>query len=84
MSKKEKLIKRLLSVPTDFTFSETVTLLKLLGYRLSNKGKTSGSRVRFISDKNADIMFHKPHPEKELKEYQVKHLIQRLTEEDLL
>jgi len=52
MSKKEKLIKRLLSKPKDFEFNEAKTLMGLCGYLMSNAGKTSGSRIRFTqSDK---------------------------------
>jgi hypothetical protein len=39
MSKKEKLLRRLLSRPKDFTFNETVTLLGQPGYDLDNKEK---------------------------------------------
>ena len=42
MGKKEKLIQRLLSVPKDFTFDEMQSLLEILGFEMSNKGKTSG------------------------------------------
>jgi hypothetical protein len=45
LSKKEKIVKRLLSRPVDFSFAELTTLLGLLGYSLSEAGKTSGSRV---------------------------------------
>lgn len=47
MGKTEKLIERLKSNPKDFTFDEMQTLLLSLGFELSNKGKTSGSRVNF-------------------------------------
>jgi hypothetical protein len=47
MSKKDKLIKRLKSKPRDFTFDEAEALLLTLGFRKSNKGKTSGSKVIF-------------------------------------
>lgn len=50
MTKKEKLKDRLLSYPSDFTWDEVKKLLLSFGYRESNAGKTSGSRVRFISD----------------------------------
>ena len=78
MSQKEKLIKRLKSNPKDFTFEEAKTLLEYLDYHLSNKGKTSGLRVVFINDKYDTIMFHKPHPSKELKSYQIKQLLEHL------
>jgi len=61
MSKKEKLIKRFLSNPRDFTFSELITLLNYLGYSLENGGATSGSRVKFVKNGSNDIKLHKPH-----------------------
>ena len=47
MGRKEKLLKRFLQLPKDFTFEETTTLLSYLGYDVHNKGRTSGSRIRF-------------------------------------
>ena len=65
MSKKDKLIAKLKSNPKDFTFDEAETLLSYLTYRRYNKGKTSGSRVMFVSDEyNSRIIMHKPHPRK--------------------
>ena len=48
LGKKEKLIAKLKSNPKDFTFDEMKTLLEALGFVMSNKGKTSGSRVKFM------------------------------------
>lgn len=84
MGQKEKLIKRLVSKPKDFTFDEAETLLKYLSYARSNKGKTSGSRVMFLSEDRAPIMLHKPHPQKELRRYQIDQLIDILKQEDLI
>ena len=85
MSKKDKLIQRLRSIPKDFTFEEAEVLLAILGYRRMNKGKTSGSRVIFVSDEHkTKILLHKPHPRKELLEYQIKQLIEQLEQEDLI
>lgn len=84
MGQKEKLIKRLKSKPKDFTFAELETLLRFLSYELDNKGRTSGSRVMFISDKYAPILLHKPHNRKELLEYQIKQLIALLEQEGLI
>ena len=81
---KEKLIQRLKSVPRDMTFDEAETLLRYLSYARSNKGKTSGSRVMFTSDSHPPILLHKPHPRKELLEYQVKQLIDILKQEGLI
>lgn len=84
MGQKEKLIRKLKSVPRDMTFDETETLLRYLTYLRSNKGKTSGSRVMFTSDSHPPILLHKPHPRKELLEYQVKQLIEILEQEGLI
>lgn len=77
-------MKRLKARPKDFTFDEAETLLKYLGYTISDKGKTSGSRVIFTNESRAPIMMHKPHPGKELKEYQTKQLVEKLEEEGLI
>ena len=84
MGQKEKLIQRLKSGPKDFTFDEAEALLKHIGYVRSNKGKTSGSRVMFVSENHPDILLHKPHPQKELKMYQIKQLLEYLTREELI
>ncbi|MCH5349317.1 MAG: type II toxin-antitoxin system HicA family toxin [Oscillospiraceae bacterium] len=83
MGKKEKLIQRLMSIPKDFTFDEMQALLEALGFEMSNKGKTSGSRVKFYKE-NTTIILHKPHPHKELMEYQIKQIIEKLKEDDLI
>ena len=80
MGTKEKLIERIKQRPADFTFDEAKRLLSILGYDLSNKGKTSGSRVIFYKDGEAPIMLHKPHPGNILKHYAVKQLLETLLE----
>lgn len=85
MGQKEKLIRKLKSNPKDFTFDEAETLLGFFAYHRSNKGKTSGSRVMFISKEyQTKILLHKPHSRKELLEYQIKQLIETLEQEGLL
>ena len=84
MGQKEKLIQRLKTKPKDFTFDEAETLLGYLSYVRSNNGKTSGSRVMFISEEHEAILLHKPHPQKELKAYQIKQLIEVLEQEGLI
>jgi hypothetical protein len=85
MGQKEKLIARLKTIPKDFTFDEAESLLGYLTFHRSNKGKTSGSRVVFVSDKyRLKIWMHKPHPRKELLEYQVRQLIELLEQEGLI
>ena len=83
MGKLEKLIERLKSNSKDFTFEEMQTLLLALGFELSNKGKTSGSRVKFYKD-GVFIILHKPHPRKELLAYQIKQIVVILSEEGLI
>ena len=85
MGQKEKLILKLRSNPKTFTFDDAETLLGYFTYTRSNKGKTSGSRVMFTSaEYRTKILLHKPHPRKELLEYQVKQLIDILEQEGLL
>ena len=75
------MIERLLSMPADYSFDEVRTLLLRLGFEQSNKGKTSGSAVRFYrSSDQAVIMFHKPHSPDILKRYVMKDIIRTLKE----
>lgn len=72
MSKVEKLLRRFLSKPKDFTYEELTRLLAVFGYEEVAKGKTSGSRVTFVNKKTKHIIkLHKPHPGPELKRYQM-------------
>ncbi|MBE5902135.1 MAG: type II toxin-antitoxin system HicA family toxin [Lachnospiraceae bacterium] len=81
MSKKEKLIKRLLSRPKDFTFDELEALLGYLDYKLDKKGKTSGSRVAFFKANGKTIILHKPHPGNILNRNYLSDIIKHLKEE---
>jgi len=83
MGRKEKLIQHLKSIPKDFTFDELRTALESLGFEMSSKGRTSGSRVKFMRG-SIPIYLHKPHPRKELLEYQIKQVLEILEKEDLL
>ena len=85
MGQKEKLIAKLKANPKSFSFNEAETLLGYFSYHRSNKGKTSGSRIMFVSEVHkTKILLHKPHPRKELLEYQKKQLIEQLEQEGLL
>ena len=85
MSKREKIIARLLERPKDFTYAELEVLFNLLGYEEVKTGKTSGSRRAFISlSKKHIIRLHKPHPGSELRLYQIDYIIQELKKENLL
>ena len=84
-SKKEKLKKRLLKKPKDFSFKELVTLLDGLGFVELQKGATSGSRVSFLNEKNRlSINLHKPHPRNILKKYQIEQIIDVLKTNKLI
>ena len=57
MSKLDKAKERLKSIPTDYTYSEARYLLGKLGFEESNKGKTSGSRVKFSEKLTAKLSY---------------------------
>lgn len=75
MGKAEKLLKRFLSKPKDFTYDELRRLLRGYGYEEDVAGKTSGSRVAFVNYETKHIMkLHKPHPSPYLKRYQLDYI----------
>ena len=84
MSRKDKLLQRIARLPRDFTWSELETLLGHLGFEMVRRGKTAGSRRRFIHENGAVISLHKPHPGNILRAYQVKQVVEILVEEGLL
>jgi len=76
MSRKVKLLEKLLKSPKDFTWDEAVTLLKGFDFvQISN----SGSRRKFFhSQSKIVICIHKPHPQNVLKKYQIMDVIEGL------
>ena len=80
MAKIEKLIEKLLSRPTDFTWEELIKILAHFGYSELKKGKTGGSRRKFRDDANGLIILHEPHPKNILKRYQIELVIEALME----
>jgi predicted RNA binding protein YcfA (HicA-like mRNA interferase family) len=78
MSKQEKLLKRLLSRPTDFEWSEAVTLLGHYGFVVL-EGSGSRRKLRHAATGQL-IIVHVPHPQKELRSYVVDNIIQTLKE----
>lgn len=81
MSRSDKAKERLSSCPKDYSYSEARRLLTGLGFEESNKGRTSGSRVKFYrtSDQRI-ILLHKPHPGDEMSIGAIKDLAARLEE----
>ena len=85
MTQVEKLKRWILQLPKDFTFTELETLLYQLGFERDNKGKTSGSRVRFFhKEKQIQYLAHKPHPKSIIKEKALKDIVDYLKENKLL
>ncbi len=80
MSTKDKLRKRFLSMPSDFTFDEMQQLLTGFGYVRGDKGHTSGSRVIFKNGDKRPIMLHKPHPGNIVKRYAMQQVLDELKE----
>jgi hypothetical protein len=78
MSKTEKLLFRLLSIPKDFTWEELVKLLAYFGFEELKKGKTGGSRRKFADEQKRVIILHKPHPGNIVKEYAIRQVIEYL------
>jgi len=85
MGKHEKLIQKLLKQPNNFTYEEMVSLLRGFGYTEDQRGRSSGSAVMFYNKKTKDkIMFHKPYPEKEVKKYVLKLILEKLRANKLI
>ena len=83
MSKKDKLIERLLKKPKDFTYDEMESLLSYFDYELKQGG--TGSGVKFIKKgSNEVINFHKPHPNGILKRYVLEQVIEKLRKDGML
>lgn len=77
MSQVEKLIQRLLSIPKDFTWEELIKVLRHFGYA---ELRNSGSRRKFVNEKQFLISLHKPHPGNILRTYAIKQVIDHLKE----
>ncbi len=82
MTKREKLLNKFISRPTDFTYNELIRLLRGLGYE---ELQGSGSRVIFCNEEiKHNIKLHKPHLGNVLKRYQIDLIIQELKSKNLL
>lgn len=84
MSKRDKLVRRFLRLPSDLTWKELVTMLAGFGYKLAPSGTTSGSKARFLHADLPPIILHKPHPVPVLKRYQMEQILEHLESEGLL
>lgn len=83
MSKKDKLISRLLELPKDFTYEEMISLLKCFCYEL--KQSNTGSGVKFVKNNSNEVInFHRPHPGNHLKRYVLEQVICKLRKDGLI
>jgi hypothetical protein len=79
MTKKKKLFDRFINVPADFTWDELKSVLGHLGYvEIVSKGKSSGSRTKFVNAQNRIISLHRPHPDQIIKKYVIRQLLESL------
>ena len=81
MSKIEKLVEKFLNIPKDLTWEEFSKVLNHYGYlEVKQKGRTGGSRRKFINEKknNDVIIAHKPHPQNTVKRYIIEQVIEKL------
>ena len=79
MSKLDKAKQRILLKPKDYTYTEARYLLSQIGFEKYQKGKTSGSRVKFYRAADGRmILLHKPHPVDVMKLGAVKQLVDYL------
>jgi hypothetical protein len=78
MSKTDKLLSRLLSVPADLTWLELLTLLHRFGFH-ENTDK-GGSFRTLVDAQGRKIFLHEPHPRNLVKKYAIRKVINSLVE----
>jgi hypothetical protein len=79
MTKKKKLFDRFINVSADFIWDELKSVLGHLGYEeIAHKGKSSGSRTKFVNAQNRIISLHRPHPDQIIKKYVIRQLLESL------
>jgi len=76
MTKLDKLKKRLLGLPPNFTWDELESLLSKLGF--SVKGREGSNRAFIREIDNKKILLHKPHPGNIVKKYALKLVVKEL------
>ena len=81
MTRVEKLARQLMARPRTFRFDDAVRVMAWYGFDLDEKGKTSGSRMRFYREDDGRMMLmHIPHPGDELRSAAVRELASFLRE----
>jgi hypothetical protein len=84
VSRREKALARLLSVPSDLTWDELKCALGAFGYEEQTKGKTAGSRRVFRADGLPEIRLHAPHNPPIVRRYAIEDVIATLKAEGLI
>jgi hypothetical protein len=85
MSKFEKYLARLRTIPADFRWDELEVVLDGLGYSLRPTSKTGGSRRAFVHINTGHTIFlHKPHPGNIIKRCALKSVIESLEENGVI
>ena len=86
MSKIKKIITKLQKkpAPKDVTWDELLKVFSHFGFDPIARGKTGGSRRRFMNGDKVIISLHEPHPRNELKKYQIEQILETLSNEGLL
>ena len=85
MARIDTLIRKLCAEPTpaDFRYSDLRKIMSHFGYVESNKGATSGSRVRFYHlETKAVLLLHRPHPGDVMTKSSVDSVVKFLKEHD--
>lgn len=76
----EKLIEKFKREPKTFNYDDLKSVLNHFGYIENTGGKTSGSSIKFVNPEKKVIVFHTPHPQKEVKSYVIKLVLKHLKE----
>ena len=84
MSKKSKLLEKIRDRERNFNYNELKRFLAGHGYTEDTAGKTSGSRVHFVSDSGDVISIHKPHNSVDLLKECQKDIRNKLKKEGLI
>lgn len=78
------MVERFLLVPKDLTWDELVKIMASFGYAEMTKGKTAGSRRKFVNNNGDLVLLHKPHPGSIVKTYAIKQVIAHLKTKGLI
>lgn len=79
MTRIDKLIAQLLGRPSTYRVADFLKVMASYGFEMDNKGRTSGSRIRFYrpSDGRMFVM-HAPHPSDELAAGTIRNIVRFL------